>query len=539
MHVTFRSRFAACGLLVMLAAVVAAVGPFTPPQSVVAQPNAPQIPTELKYVPTDAALFVYADAAAIWKSDLAKTLRAADKEIFGALETQAVKMFGSKIDELKSVVFFIPKLKMPADAQKLGIVLTFTKAIDKDKLTEGLTNLLPKDAKPKVLTPSEKVAVVLVGLGEEYGKPQAADEDGALWPAIKAAASGKHTLVAGSALGSLPDALRNEELPGLRDFQPIFKSESIFATLDLGKSLTLDVRVKAKTEARALDAEKSLGAFAKIITDELNRELPKLEKEAVKDPMMKDLVKVFTALLDAVKGAKFEVDGNVARVTASIPISDLPIASAYLAGVVKARQAAASAQSANNLKQIALAMHNYYDSLGNFPPAAVCDKDGKPMLSWRVLILPYIEQDALYKQFKLDEPWDSDNNKKLIEKMPKVYAMPGNGKLGDATHYRVFVGNGAGFDWLMGTKINQIADGSSNTFMCVTAAEAVPWTKPDELAFDPDKDMAKLLGPVVNGRVQVAMFDGCVRTLSKIPAKETLNALITKNGGEVIGPDFR
>jgi prepilin-type processing-associated H-X9-DG protein len=191
------------------------------------------------------------------------------------------------------------------------------------------------------------------------------------------------------------------------------------------------------------------------------------------------------------------------------------------------------------MKQIGIAMHNYHDLNNQFPPAAVCDKKGKPQLSWRVLILPYIEQEELYKQFKLDEPWDSENNKKLIAKMPPVYAMPGKTKPGDTTtYYRVFVGNGAGFDWVMGGKITNITDGTSNTFMCVTGAEAVTWTKPDELEFDPEKDMTKLIGMVVNGKAQVAMFDGSVRTLSKLPDRKTLNALITAAGGEVVNFDF-
>ena len=120
--------------------------------------------------------------------------------------------------------------------------------------------------------------------------------------------------------------------------------------------------------------------------------------------------------------------------------------------------------------------------------------------------------------------------------MPSVYAIPGKTNDGDTdTYYRVFVGKGAGFDWIMGTRILSITDGTSNTLMCVTAASAVPWTKPDELEFDPDKDMTKLLGAVVNGKVQaVTYFDGSVRTFGKIPNKMTLNALITRDGGEVI-----
>src|SRR5882672_4340583 len=74
------------------------------------------------------------------------------------------------------------------------------------------------------------------------------------------------------------------------------------------------------------------------------------------------------------------------------------------------------ATASNDLKQLALAMHNYHSAYGQLPPAAVRDKNGKLLLSWRVLILPYIEQDNLFKEFKLEEPWDSDHNKKLIAK---------------------------------------------------------------------------------------------------------------------------
>jgi prepilin-type processing-associated H-X9-DG protein len=495
------------------------------------------VPTALQYVPHDAAFFIYADVAGIWTSDLVKTFRAADKKSLDRL-AEAVKEFGVPIDELKSVVLFVPKLKGPQDTERLGVAFTFTKAFDKKALEAGAAKLLPKNAKFTVLAPEEKVALVLVGLGEEHGKPQPAD--GPLTAAIRAAAGGKHALVAGATLGNLPDELRSDVLPRqVQVLRPLFHSEAVSAAITLGKTLDLDVRVKTKREAQAVDAEKALAALVTLITDELGRELPDLEKEADKDAGLKDLVKVFKASLDAAKAAKFAVDGTEARLTASLPLNGLPLVSAYLTATTRVTGAAAAQQSANNLKQIALALHNYHDAIGTFPPAAVCDKKGKPQLSWRVLILPYIEQNELYKQFKLDEPWDSEHNKKLIAKMPPVYAIPGKSKPGDTdTYYRVFVGNDAGFDWVMGGKIVGITDGTSNTIMVVTAAEAVPWTKPDELEFDPEKDMTKLIGMVVNGRAQVAMFDGSVRTLNKLPSKATLHALITKNGGEVIGNDF-
>jgi hypothetical protein len=264
-----------------------------------------------------------------------------------------------------------------------------------------------------------------------------------------------------------------------------------------------------------------------------------IEADAGKSPAFKDLATLLRAVGAAAQDAKFSTLGNETRVTTSIP-TDLPFTGAYLAAKQKVQEAAAASQSANNLKQIGIAMHNYADTTGSMPPAAACDKTGKPLLSWRVLILPYVEEGELFKEFKLDEPWDSDHNKKLLARMPKVYAIPGVTKPGGTdTHYRVFVGNGAGFDWVRGARFpNDFPDGTSNTLLCVTAATAVPWTKPDELEFDPQKDMTRLAGPVVNGRMQFLLFDGSVRTGAKTPSKQTFHALITRGGGEVIQEDF-
>src|SRR6185436_18638182 len=97
--------------------------------------------------------------------------------------------------------------------------------------------------------------------------------------------------------------------------------------------------------------------------------------------------------------------------------------------------------ASNNLKQIALAFHNYESAYGCFPPPAITDAQGKALLSWRVAILPYIEEDALYKQFRMNEAWDSPHNKKLLSKMPKIYASP-TGKVAEpnATCYQIFTG---------------------------------------------------------------------------------------------------
>ncbi|HEX4610110.1 MAG TPA: DUF1559 domain-containing protein, partial [Urbifossiella sp.] len=229
--------------------------------------------------------------------------------------------------------------------------------------------------------------------------------------------------------------------------------------------------------------------------------------------------------------------GTETRARVSVP-ADLPFALAAAEATVKLKAEASRAQSVNNLRQIALAMHNYESTYGSFPPAAVVDKTGRPLLSWRVLILPYVEQNVLYGKFKLDEAWDGPTNKPLLDKMPPIYAMPTPTKAkADETHYQVFVGRGAAFDLLRGPRIADFTDGTSNTILVATAATPVPWTKPDDMAFDPNADMRRVIGffPDV---CHAALADGSVRTLSRSTSKVTLHGAITRSGGEVLGNDF-
>ncbi len=205
--------------------------------------------------------------------------------------------------------------------------------------------------------------------------------------------------------------------------------------------------------------------------------------------------------------------------------------------VVAARAAAARAQAKNNLKQFALALHNYHDAYGHLPVAQP-SKDGKPLLSWRVHILPFVEQQQLYEQFKLDEPWDSDNNKKLIEKMPKIFEIPGMTLAPGKTAYLVPTGEKMVFDGDRKTTFNKITDGTSNTIMIVeaNADQAVIWTKPDDLPIDLEKPLAGL-GKARGNNLLAAFCDGSVRVISGSIDPKTLAALLTMNGGEVVDPN--
>jgi prepilin-type processing-associated H-X9-DG protein len=215
--------------------------------------------------------------------------------------------------------------------------------------------------------------------------------------------------------------------------------------------------------------------------------------------------------------------------------STLVMIALLLPAVQAAREAARRAQCVNNLKQIGLAMHNFHDANGHFPPAAITDADGKPLLSWRVAILPVLGEESLFKEFKLDEPWDSPHNQALIARMPAVYLCPSS-VLGtqNTTNYQVIVGPGTIFEDAKGTSLREITDGTSNTLLVVEAKNAVPWTKPDDI---PVNGLTAAVGSKHPGGFNVLMADGSVRFVKMSINPNTLDALATRNGGEVVSAD--
>jgi hypothetical protein len=199
---------------------------------------------------------------------------------------------------------------------------------------------------------------------------------------------------------------------------------------------------------------------------------------------------------------------------------------------------AARQRSVANLTLLTQAMHEYHDVNDHFPPAAIHDKDGKALLSWRVLLLPYLAQDDLFKQFHLDESWDSKHNKALLARMPSPYAPPVPDKTKEeiGTFYQVFAGKGTIFEGTEGVSIDEITDGTSKTIMVVEAAEAVPWTKPADVAYDARKPLPRLGGLFANG-FHAALADGSVLWLRKDFDVPIMRRAITRNDGVPIDFD--
>jgi hypothetical protein len=202
----------------------------------------------------------------------------------------------------------------------------------------------------------------------------------------------------------------------------------------------------------------------------------------------------------------------------------------------QARESSHRVACMNNLKNLALAMHNFHDAYGSFPPSASYDDQGKQLLSWRVFVLPFIGEQKLYEQFRLDEPWDSEHNRALIAKMPAVFACPSADLRKDGkTTYLAPLGEKTAFSGRQGNPIRSFTDGTSNTILLVEGDEraAVIWTKPADLEIDVENPTA-FLSATHGGGFAACMCDGSVRIIPKDYDKTNLGRLFMRNDGEVI-----
>ncbi|MGH7224337.1 MAG: protein kinase domain-containing protein, partial [Gemmataceae bacterium] len=202
-----------------------------------------------------------------------------------------------------------------------------------------------------------------------------------------------------------------------------------------------------------------------------------------------------------------------------------------------------------NLRELAGAMYSFQDTYGLLPPPAFTDRQsGKLLLSWRVAILPYIDEVDLYSRFKLNEPWDSPHNVRLLPRMPKIFTFQAaKPSQPHSTVFQVFVGPGTAFEPVKGRNFGpfgssclpfrSFSDGPANTILIAEAAEAVPWTKPVDLSYDPQRPLPKLGGAFVTGFF-IATADGRLRVLKYSISEKTLRAAITRNGGDVLGEDW-
>ena len=558
--------------LLAVASVALAAVLTRPPTPVAAQQPAPlpELPADLALVPADALGFAHVRVAEIWKSDSMKDLRKvverAGPTAFGVLDADFTPP-PSTIDRVTTVL--LPFKDKPEP--RTVTILSFTKPFDAARVKK---QYMPKGqelkANGKAYTSDKQVGVSVyfpddktLVFGDADTLPQYLEmgvkADGPLAEALRTAAAKPLTAAVNVKRVPIPDEF-TQQLP--LDMRPLTKAELITLTADTNKDVNLTLAVGFPTEADAAAGEKAIRKAADMGRTAL-AEPRRMAEELVTGARnkKKDTPRPLDDLPQAVGGlaalgglntldeilAELPLKTAGKSVTATVTLPPwtaqylgLGIVSAGVAlpAVQKVRNAAARMQSMNNLKQIGLAMHNYHDVHGSFPPAAIVDKKGKKLLSWRVAILPYIEQDNLYRQFKLDEPWDSEHNKPLSMVSIKTYMDPRAELKPGETNYRLFVGGGSPFDWLQGRKFSNITDGTSNTIMAVSAGDPVPWAKPDDFEFDPAKPLPDLKPPF--GDLLSLFCDGSVRMIRPERVKDfdkVMKLLIQADDGQVI-PNF-
>ncbi len=305
------------------------------------------------------------------------------------------------------------------------------------------------------------------------------------------------------------------------------------------KSLALQITVTGVTDDKLLELvvttndEQAASLISQIATGNLAQ--AKLGLGQFPFPDETDEDKAIRKLIEKlVKSADIKQNGDRIEFLVPVPEGFDKLPDLMKPALLKARAEAEARTKMNGLKQIGLAFHNYHDVNSKFPGAGR-SADGKAGLSWRVHLLPYLDQGALYNQFKLDEAWDSDHNKTLIEKMPALFHVDGVTEAGK-TSLHVFTGAGAPFadDAIPG--IQSFTDGTSNTFLVVQAGPdtADIWTKPGGLDFDPENPI-KALGKLTEDLFLVLITDGSVRRMSTDTPAQTLRRLIEHQDGEPLG----
>jgi Protein of unknown function (DUF1559) len=497
---------------------------------------------ELALVPADAQGFVSVRVGELWGSkfvqDIVKQLPPEAKEQLTAVEKE-FNMTAGDIDRVTVVV-------QDGEKEVIWIVFTATKPYDRKKLLDKLgagakeqthqgkayhvkgdTALHFVDDKTLVTGPEVGIKACL----DHIASPK---KDGPLAGPIKEA-KGKPHIVAGFAL---PDKLMQKARqefqgnPMAAGFLPLLDVQSGTLALTMSdKELELELGIAYPDSSKAATAKKTLDDLKKMAESLL---------AAGKMGGNPDQARLLNQIEKAMKDLTINQSGSSVRVAmkGEIPGGSAIAIGLLLPAVQKVREAAAATQSQNNLHQMVIAMHDQASSFDNqcfYLKDIGRDQTGKPLLSWRVALLPFIEQDNLYKQFHLNEPWDSPHNIRLLDKMPKTYQNPTRATKPGETVYQVFTGPTTLFEksWTLHMP-GSFRRGTSQTVVFVEAASPVPWTKPDDIVLGPNP-IAQL--SFSGGKSMVALADGSVRSIPQTMRPQTLRTAIMAEGPP-LGPDW-
>jgi hypothetical protein len=475
----------------------------------------------IELIPTDAAAFVQVRVKRFFDTPVGKQFTAKLPKEVGDFDKALMQLVGLKTADVESITYVWLKLTAQGPNEPPVTVVVSRQPYhgripksEADKVTTK-SGTDPK-AKPQAVT-YEIVGPDVIVIGKDSRQTAAYIEllkrktkHGQLEPAFRVAMA-ECPLIAGIA--------GNDGIPWTLP-KPLESLKPLNDATSMGMGVYLKDNLVVRTIAefpvgKAADGREALGS------------LPGLAPVFANSPPNLSYLKTVALLIPA---GRAEVDGTTLRLAAGLPPEAVTNLLNQMAGIGLALK------EKNDLREIGIALNNYHDEhQQKFPAHAIYLAEGKPLLSWRVELLPKLGQKELYAKFKRDEPWDSDNNKKLIAEMPAVYfnSRTGQPKEKGLTNVQIFVGEKA--PWPKSKEsfgLKQIKDGAANTLMLLQAAEPVVWTKPDDLEYDPQKPLPKL---GIGGQgVGVVLFDMSVRELPANWPEKNWRAIITPAGGESV-----
>ena len=335
-------------------------------------------------------------------------------------------------------------------------------------------------------------------------------------------------------LQMMKDNTKGPEASILGIVGPVWK-QSQFAVVGITVNSQLDglLEVQADSPTAAKSVMETLGAAITLCKNFLSN--ARNGTGSGSDLAMAQFAMVVQPLLDSL-----QISQSGTRVSAKAAQSseevDKIVGGVVAPAVMAARAAARRTQDINSARQIMLAMLNYEAANGHFPAARVLGPDGKTEHSWRVAILPYLELVGanLYDEYRLDQPWDSPQNMKVLAKMPSVFRSAMAPAQSTNSCFYVLNGPEAAFDGNTERRLRDIVDGTSKTIFVVGVRGDTPWTKPDDIPFDLNADQLELNGFHREGFI-AATGDGSVRFISNGVEEATLKKMITYRGRERSG----
>jgi hypothetical protein len=492
------------------------------------QPASRNVVPQAKYLPRDCVGFLSLEPARFFKSDAGRSLLQCIKEHdqlesqeFKEIQWNWTKRFGMEAADIERITFFVENLAKNWKAKPLVLVTNikpFTRSKVLDCFVPGAIekHLVGKDYFVKE-TDAEKALHFLDDHNFLFGATSSLEfywkselgptAGGPLADSLRMLAEGHHAVL-GLNCAALPWEFLRVWPPMWQPIAPLKSCLSLAFKGDFDKDLEVHGRFAfPDNQSKQGVASFQAGLVLGELLTELKDRAPKEEKQ---DPDKWEKVttrSLLRGIENGLRKAQIEQRGGQVQMQLKAPPAQRVVC-CYLDELARFAESPEWVQTQENLREIALAMNNHNDNLGAMPPAAICDKNGKPLLSWRVAVLPYLNHQKLYDEFKLDEPWNSEHNAKLLPRMPRVYVpVRGAHPLG-VTFYQVFTGPDTPFQGNQRPHIPAtFPDGTLNTILIVETAKPVPWTKPEDIPYSDKKPLPKL-GGLFEGGFHVALWIG-------------------------------